>query len=118
MPDHNNNFYFSKCVLVNCVWNPWSDWTSYCKCPRKAKPGRKQRTRTIKTPADFGGKPCLDRNMKPMPEGMTMILIVDIQSNLVIRNILVSAKLFLKAKCSLLPSVHYSSYAHVSRALK
>ena len=77
MPDYNDNFYFSKCVLVDCVWNPWSDWTSYCKCPRKAKPGRKQRTRTIKTPADFGGKPCLDRNMKPMPEGMTMILIVD-----------------------------------------
>ena len=113
MPDHNNNFYFSKCVLVNCVWNPWSDWTSYCKCPRKAKPGRKQRTRTIKTPADFGGKPCLDRNMKPMPEGMTMILVVD---SLVIRNILVSAKLFLKAKCSLLPIVHYLHY--VSRTLK
>jgi hypothetical protein len=47
----------------------------------------------------------------PIPK-ITMVKILKVQSNLVIRNFSVAAKLFLKVKCSLLQIVHYWYYRY------
>ena len=56
---------------MDCEWNEWGDWKrGKCRCINEpGKPGKKYRSRDRKIGEDFGGKPCLKLNKKPMPIG-------------------------------------------------
>ena len=43
-------------MLVDCVWNNWSAWTS---CSKLCGGGQQSHTRTIKDAAQGGGQECI-----------------------------------------------------------